>query len=60
MMVTGGEIGPALAITVASSHAREILMPLVQPRVGLVGLEPKPLSTVLDEMARRVGEVLAE
>jgi len=53
-----GEVSPEMAAAVVSSHAIKILVPLVQPHVELVGVDPKPLSQVLDRVAERVAEVL--
>jgi len=55
-----GEISPAIATAVASSPSAKILIPLMQPHVELVGLESRPLSTVLDDLAARVAQILEE
>ena len=53
-----GEITPAIAVAIASCKAIKILVPLVQPHVELVGLEARPLSATLDDVAARVEELL--
>jgi NAD(P)-dependent dehydrogenase (short-subunit alcohol dehydrogenase family) len=55
-----GEISPAIATAVASSNAVKVLVPLQQAHVEFVGVESKPLSTMLDQLADRVAAILAE
>lgn len=54
-----GEISPAIATAVASSNAVKVLIPLQQAHVEFVGVESKPLSALLDQLADRVAEILA-
>lgn len=54
-----GEISPAIATAVASSNAVKVLIPLQQAHVEFVGVESKPLSALLDQLAERVAEILA-
>ncbi|HPP75588.1 MAG TPA: DUF3842 family protein [Armatimonadota bacterium] len=53
-----GEITPVMAAIIASSHAVKVLVPVQQPHVELVGMEARPLSLTLDELASRVAELL--
>jgi hypothetical protein len=55
-----GEITPAMAAAVALSPAAKILIPLTQTQghFELVGVEARPLSVSLDEMAQRVAKVM--
>jgi hypothetical protein len=53
-----GEISPAIATAIASCHAVKILVPLAQPHVELIGMESRPLSAILDDIAARVQELL--
>lgn len=55
-----GEITPAMASAVALSPARKILVPLTQTQghFELVGVDSRPLSASLEELAQRVGKVL--
>lgn len=53
-----GEVSPDIATAIASSRAVKILIPLIQPHVEFVGVEPKPLSTVLDQVSDRVAALL--
>ena len=53
-----GEITPAIATAIASCRATKILVPLVQPHVELVGLDARPLSATLDDIAARVEGML--
>ncbi len=55
-----GEISPAIATAVASSDAIKVLIPLQQAHVDFVGVESRPLSQMLDQLAERVAAVLAE
>lgn len=54
-----GEISPTIATAIASSDAIKILIPLQQAHVELVGVESKPLSQMLDQLAERVTAVLS-
>lgn len=49
-----GEITPSMATNIASSRAVKILVPVQQPHVDIVGLEPRALSVVMDDMVARV------
>ncbi|MDO8683277.1 MAG: DUF3842 family protein [Armatimonadota bacterium] len=53
-----GEISPNIATAIASCKAIKILIPLTQPHVELIGLEARPLSATLDDVASRVQELL--
>ncbi len=55
-----GEITPAMAAAVALSSAVKILVPLTQTQghFELVGVESRPLSTSLEELAARVERLL--
>lgn len=53
-----GEISPAIATAIASCHAVKILVPLAQPHVELIGMESRPLSAIMDDIAVRVQELL--
>lgn len=55
-----GEISPAIATAVASSETVKVLIPLQQAHVEFVGVESRPLSQMLDELAERVAARLAE
>jgi hypothetical protein len=57
-----GEITPAMASAVALSTASKILVPLAQTQghFELVGVEARPLSVSLDEVAKRVALLLHE
>lgn len=55
-----GEVSPSIATAVASSDAAKVLIPLQQAHVDFVGLESKPLSQMLDQLAERVAGLLAE
>ncbi|WP_459923820.1 DUF3842 family protein [Desulfatiferula olefinivorans] len=45
-----GEVSPAIALAVADSPARKILLPLSQENVRFVGLLPAPLPHLVDEL----------
>ena len=56
-----GEITPQIAETVASCEARKILVPVNQSHFEIVGLETRPLvSLIKDAVARVVELVLAK
>ena len=55
-----GEITPAMAAAVALSPALKILVPMTQTQghFELVGVEARPLSASLDEVAQRIAKLL--
>ncbi len=55
-----GEISPAIAAAVASSHSVKVLIPLQQAHVEFVGVESKPLSQMLEQLAERVRSLVSE
>jgi len=55
-----GEITPTMAADIASSKAVKVLVPVQQPHVEIIGFEARPLSAVLDDVAERVSELLAQ
>lgn len=55
-----GEITPAIAEAVASSDARKILIPVNQSHFDIVGLENRPLVTLIKEAVAKVANMLQE
>lgn len=55
-----GEVSPVIATAVASSDAVKVLIPLQQAHVEFVGVESKPLSQMLDQLAERMAELAGE
>ena len=55
-----GEITPVIAAAVAGCDARKILLPVSQSHFEIVGLENRPLGTVLKEAVARIIEVVRE
>lgn len=55
-----GEITPAIAEAVASSDARKILVPVNQSHFEIIGLESRPLVSLIKEAVVRVGEIVRE
>ncbi len=57
-----GEITPAMATAVALSPALKVLVPMTQTQghFELVGLESRPLTAALEEVAQRVARLLAK
>jgi hypothetical protein len=53
-----GEISPAIATAAASSEAVKILIPLQQAHVEFVGIESNPLSQMLDDLTKRVVDLI--
>jgi hypothetical protein len=51
-----GEVTPAMAVAVASSPAKKILIPLGQERVRLVGVTGEPLPHLAEQVVRLVKE----
>ena len=54
-----GEISPGIATAAASSDAVKILIPLQQAHVEFVGIESNPLSKMLDELTKRIVDLIA-
>ncbi|NLW23759.1 MAG: DUF3842 family protein [Clostridia bacterium] len=49
-----GEITPYIAEIIASLNCRKILLPVNQPHVELVGLEPRPLNELIKEAVKLI------
>lgn len=54
-----GELTPKMAEAIASSPARKILLPLSRSGIDIVGLKSEPLPHLIEELVKRVKEVLA-
>ena len=50
-----GEISPAMAAAVSRSRARKLLLPMSACGVRVMGVEERPLSEYLREMAEAIG-----
>jgi hypothetical protein len=55
-----GEITPKIAESVASCDARKILLPVSQSHFEIIGLESRPLGTVIKEAVVRIVELARE
>jgi len=55
-----GEITPKIAEVVASCDARKILLPVSQTHFEIIGLESRPLGTVIKEAVSRIVEIVRE
>lgn len=53
-----GEITPAIAEAIASSDAHKILVPVKQGHFEIVGLESRPLVTMIKDAVARVCELV--
>ena len=53
-----GELSPRMAEAIASSPARKILFPLSRAGIDIVGLKSEPLPHLIEELVRRVKEVI--
>jgi 4-hydroxy-L-threonine phosphate dehydrogenase PdxA len=53
-----GELSPRMAEAIASSPARKILLPLSRAGIDIVGLKSEPLPHLIEELVRRVKEVI--
>jgi hypothetical protein len=45
-----GEVTPKMAVAVAASPARKILLPLTQENIEVVGISPMPLPHLIDSL----------
>lgn len=55
-----GEITPGIAEAVASSDARKVLVPVNQTHFEIIGLESRPLVSLIKEAVSRIGEMIRE
>ena len=55
-----GEITPGIAEVVASSDARKILVPVNQNHFDIVGLESRPLVTLIKEAVAKIQTIIKE
>lgn len=55
-----GEITPRIAEAVASCDARKVLLPVTQSHVEVIGLETRPMATVIREAVARIAEIVKE
>lgn len=53
-----GELSPKMAEAIATSTARKILLPLGRFRIDIVGLKTDPLPHMIEELVKRVKEIL--
>lgn len=54
-----GEISPAIAAAVIAAPAPKMLLPVPQPHIELIGIELKPLSALMREVAEKIKLTLA-
>lgn len=54
-----GEITPRMAVAIASSNARKVLVPVSQGHFEIVGMENRPLVSNIREAAARILEIAA-
>lgn len=55
-----GEISPRIAEAVTDSDARKILLPVNQNHFEIIGLESRPLGTVIKDAVARIVELVRE
>ena len=55
-----GEITPAIAESVLMTAAKKLLLPLNQPHVTIVGVEPRNVSDLVSEAVDALGQLLAQ
>lgn len=53
-----GELTPDIALSIASSPARKLLLPLNQEDVEILGCAKEPLPHLIDKLIERVKEVI--
>ena len=54
-----GELSPAMAEAIATSPAPKVLLPLSRSGVNIIGLKAEPLPHLIEELAKKVREVLS-
>lgn len=54
-----GELTPKMAGAIASSPARKVLLPLTRSGVEIVGIRAEPLPHLIEELVKRVKELIA-
>lgn len=54
-----GELTSKMAVAVASSPATKYLLPLKMPEVEIIGAPKEPLPHLIDQLVKRIREVLA-
>ena len=55
-----GELTPRMAEAIASSPAKKCLLPLRTPEVEIVGAPKEPLPHLVDQLTKRLQEIIAE
>lgn len=55
-----GELTPKMAGAISSSTARKVLLPLTRSGVEIVGIKTEPLPHLIEELVRRVKELIME
>lgn len=53
-----GELTPKMAKAIASSHATKYLLPLRIPEAEIVGAPKEPLPHLIDQLVKRIREIL--
>ena len=54
-----GEVTPKMAEAIASSQATKCLLPLKMPEVEIIGASKEPLPHLVDQLVRRIQEIIA-
>lgn len=54
-----GELTPEMARAIVRSPAPKVLLPLIPGRIAIVGLKLEPLPHLIDELVRKVREMLS-
>lgn len=55
-----GEITPQIATAIASCDARKVLLPVTQNHVEIIGLDSRPMATVIKDAVFRISEIVKE
>ncbi len=55
-----GELTPAMAVAIAGSKARKVLIPLTHPKLDVVGMSVIPLPKLIQEAVSLVKQLLLE
>jgi hypothetical protein len=54
-----GELTPKMAEAIASSPATKFLLPLKLPEVEVIGAPKEPLPHLIDQLIKRIQEIMA-
>ncbi len=53
-----GELTPKMSVAITSSHATKCLLPLKIPEVEMIGAPKEPLPHLVDQLIKRIQEII--